>query len=1174
MWEGHSRCFKAKLSITLNLHNVLIFPLLDEQKTKYTATATIHSTSLLRKWGSGKILITALAISLLIAHVLYQPTEVEVALKEQYQKLDEIDFEQYLPTRLIPFISPSFKIVDGFQVNGSQLLSVNQLLKSTNNEIGQRVAVIGRPGAGKSTFARHITKLWANGSALENINMLFHICLGRSSVLISDVQQLLEEECNGLIDSIDHEVQKLSSKIRTNKGEGYAFIIDGFDEYFPQERNDFLVKMIKGTLFPKSTVIVMSRPRGIEDMKAYFTMLVEIIGFSRLDIETSLLQLEKPLHSVIGEYFDNNPNVKKMCYLPLHMTMIIYLASLKEDTLSDIDTETKIYTNFLYLTIDHYNKRHGQHSAFINFCLEDRTVNHSLCPLFKAMCELAFNATIHRKQTFTSNELLNIQVTPETLEKLSLFYIKKENRRLGRVDTFAFSHPTFQEFMSAFFLVLSPKHEQQQMIARYGSHPALQDLVWKFFFGLIGEKKTEKTLKSLFRAYVSRGKHYGQLSTKYFAIDLYPLAYAFETGKRDQSFAELLDYARIVGPGNNYSLYIDVKEPMDLRSFLNIEDSGNTNINFLFMKYTLEWILVKQLRIELQLQLTSTIPDPTVCTNIWLLSNETAVNSQLQEVFKSYCNRTQTGTKHNISTVILELEYFQAQHKVVDPRLVFNMLNSVILPDTLYAQYFQQQMIQFLTQSDHLWKKKSMKIRPEIIFEIISKTEATPRDLNEEEVSFLQLWYHVEKYSSRIFNPGNSINFSELRKFKLQQLLTDSDLEGICQALSSAKKLEILDLSHNHLFRPKALVKLFSSLQQLQVLLLSDNDIQLNFIAKGFKFLKGLSKLDLSGNIFNEPNLPTKSKEKAFGLQLENLKELKSLDLSRIRYNTIQHLALGLKYLRNLRRLNLSSCLVDDLSGLEQLVPHLSSLKNLKSLDLSHNVIEYLSPEVTQALNQIRELNISHNMLNLPLSEIELFRWSFRSKLRRLNLSHNFLCGGSTEFQQFMYKLTGLLELREVDVSHNTLFLGNNVTVVLDNKVTTYIFGDGSTWNKTLNISINMLSHDSRSYLHTKSVLINSGIRITGKAFQIYADCICDSAGFEVNYRMKCSKLFNVLQHGNSQSSSDRELNAIHNQVGFSYLTGRSRSESEIDSLVLDRAKRAERLSALTEMLKTFYVVT
>ena len=1144
------------LTLHVYILTILCFythPCTEKQLNNSIAIVTMESTESTtnKKWWKCGAFAVVAFIAVFFAYLAaYDPSELGMVqtLREQYKNLQEIDFEQYIPKSMnpkqIPFITPNIKLVDEYPSEDT-FLSVQQLLESV--ESGTRLAITGRPGVGKSTLARHIVKLWANREALQQFSTIFHVCLGKASTPIMNIEQLVEEECLGLVDSEDPELEihKLLQRIKTLRGRNTMFVLDGFDEYFPnyaEQKNELILKLIKGTSLSKSAIIIMSRPRSVDDVRSYFKKVVEVTGFRRLDIETSLLSLGLPLRTVIEDYFDSNPNVKKMCYLPLHMTMIIYLASLKDDALSGIDSETKIYTNFLYLTIEHYHKRHGLRSSTLNDCFEVNSASNSLCIQFSSICALAFNATIHHQQTFSSKELRNISIDADTLQKLSLFNIRKENRRQGSVDVFSFSHQTFRDFMSANYLILLPKNEQHKMIIKYANETNLRDLVWKFFFGLLGELKThDQVLRSLFREYVSSGG-YEQLPTKYYKIDLYPLAYAFETGMRHQQFVDLLDYARIVGPGNNHSLQIHIPEPMELRSFLNIEEGGDANIHFLFMKYTLEWTPVMHIKVELKIQPNQN-PDQNFCTNyLWVILNGSlAEGKHSKEMFRNYCHPTQMSAM-NTSTVILELEYFRPKKDVVNPQIIFNMFKSAIMTDTLLAFHFKAQMIKYLVTQT----QKSLRERT--VLEILYfNSSYISDDLSGEELSFIQLWNHFQKYVTRYNTYSRrqyALDFSDLRRFKIQQLLLDIDLENVCYALQSATKLEVLDLSSNQLVLPKGLTELFKSLPHLRVLDLSDNSINLNFIAKGFKFLKELSKLNMSGNIISDSIYRSYSQKESFGFHLKSLKKLESLDLSRILYGSIQHLAPGLRDLKNLRQLNLSCCMVYD-SEMEELTQSLSLLKKVEVLDLSHNAIETFSHQLTLVLNQIKEVNLSHNLLNLPISELGVFQWSPAQKLRKLNLSHNFLCCGDSEFQLFIHYFFFLSAIQEVDLSDNTLFFGENIFSI-------------ASGNLTLNKTIRFFLSETL----TKTVELNNFFWMPDIATKEYTACVCKFAGFEKNYLEKCLEVFEFYQKITKSNTTYADLTFIHDKVAIGHLAGISRNTKKINSIISDRRQILERIHA------------
>ena len=443
-------------------------------------------------------------------------------LRDHYEQMTEIDYDQYLPQNMegyhIPFIVPNIIPIDHPQAS-SMGITVGELLNTI--KAGTKLAITGRPGVGKSTLARHIVRLWAQRKALPQFDTLFHICLGRVTTNITGLQSLMEEECHGLVtDDPELEVNKLVKRIQDTKGDRVAFVLDALDEYHPSQlqKNDHVFKIIKNISLPKSSLIVTSRSRKIDDVRNYFTQIIEVAGFNETDVDISLIRLGPPLGPVIAQYLDQNPNVKNMCYLPLHMTMIIYLASLKVDTLSLIDTETKIYSNFLYLTIENYHtRRHEWNRNSLSVCFEESQPQNDLCVLFAKVCELAFNATVEKQQTFTSSEIDGLQLPSDKLEALSLFKIKKENRRQGSIDVYYFSHQTFQEYMAACHLFMLPEKQQNWLIIQYGKlgKPILSEMIWKFFFGVVGEKSTEHKLFNLFSVFVSNCG-YKQLDSYYY----------------------------------------------------------------------------------------------------------------------------------------------------------------------------------------------------------------------------------------------------------------------------------------------------------------------------------------------------------------------------------------------------------------------------------------------------------------------------------------------------------------------------------------------------------------------------------------------------------------------------------------------------------------------------------
>ncbi len=157
--------------------------------------------------------------------------EIKEVLRDQYKNLKEIDFELYLPQNMqpkhIPFIVPNIQL---YQVDKNPL-NITQLLETV--EGGTRIAITGRPGVGKSTLARYISKLWAKGEVFKQFSTLFHICLGKANRAITSLTDMIAEECHCLIDTDDPEIDDLLKEMKRFQGENTVFVLDSFDEYFP-----------------------------------------------------------------------------------------------------------------------------------------------------------------------------------------------------------------------------------------------------------------------------------------------------------------------------------------------------------------------------------------------------------------------------------------------------------------------------------------------------------------------------------------------------------------------------------------------------------------------------------------------------------------------------------------------------------------------------------------------------------------------------------------------------------------------------------------------------------------------------------------------------------------------------------------------------------------------------
>ena len=230
--------------------------------------------------------------------------------------------------------------------------------------------------------------------------------------------------------------------------------------------------------------------------------------------------------------------------------MLVYIAVSPIDTgtLSLVDTETKLYTKFLHLTIKQYESvRHKQTVSSLKDCFKLYTKT-DLCVVLRKISEKAFEGVLSREQTFLSSSLNGLPDSINTsaeIEALSLFKIVTIYDGYGdQLEKYYYSHPTFQEFLAAFHL--ATLHQDQLIYIEYWWTSEM----YKFFFGLIGSelRYDDATVSQTFVSFA------GEYLATYQHQEVYIMKCAHEIG-RDPQFIMYLQVAGVITNSNSVHLY-------------------------------------------------------------------------------------------------------------------------------------------------------------------------------------------------------------------------------------------------------------------------------------------------------------------------------------------------------------------------------------------------------------------------------------------------------------------------------------------------------------------------------------------------------------------------------------------------------------------------------------------
>ena len=357
------------------------------------------------------------------------------------------------------------------------------------------ILVEGRPGSGKTTLVHKVIKDWASGKALAKSKLTLLLTLrllngGQDETLEKVVQTLYSDE-----DAIT-----ILPDIRD--GEGVCFLLDGLDEYQPQNREkSFILKLLDRKCFPKSMIFVFTRPSATEQLsKDLITRTIEVFGFKKGKISeyinnfpfeggTSDSSITRA--NQLKDYLLSHPNIHDMCYLPIHAAMICFLFQFAENVSA---TQTEVYKDFTVSIIHRHLARYRNCKALTS--LKDLDEEYEKC--FKDLCLLAYEMTIKSKQVISALEpQVRLGGSGCLCEEggLGLLTICPTLHKTGIHQSYAFLHLTFQEFLTAYYIANYMDESQQLNILEEYSE---MKTVWLFYSGLADLEKTPEIVDELF----------------------------------------------------------------------------------------------------------------------------------------------------------------------------------------------------------------------------------------------------------------------------------------------------------------------------------------------------------------------------------------------------------------------------------------------------------------------------------------------------------------------------------------------------------------------------------------------------------------------------------------------------------------------------------------------------
>ena len=377
------------------------------------------------------------------------------------------------------------------------------------------VLIEGAPGIGKTTLAEEIVFQWSLGNVLEKKKLLLLIYLRNPACKsIASFRDLIQHCIMSVTELETTKISMLQNYIIESQADKVVLILDGYDE-LPIDKikdNDFFInKLIKKQIgdFTRGTLIVTSRPNVSVYLHKMVDHRVEILGFTeenRMEYIRQALRenadeknadeknadgenADKKNEDDLQAYLLKNPAINSHCYIPLNMTMVLYLFN-ELGSISNLPTtQTGINKLFVCHTISRYIKKVCD-AQEIEFTGSDFSkIPAPFEEVFIEMSAYSFHALNDGKIVFEKNEIKeccpHLTLDPKSWNGLGLL---KAVQFYSIIEcepnvSFNFLHLSIQELLAAYHVTLKHDSDQINLLRKTFWDPKYYNM-WIMYVGL------------------------------------------------------------------------------------------------------------------------------------------------------------------------------------------------------------------------------------------------------------------------------------------------------------------------------------------------------------------------------------------------------------------------------------------------------------------------------------------------------------------------------------------------------------------------------------------------------------------------------------------------------------------------------------------------------------------
>lgn len=375
-------------------------------------------------------------------------------------------------------------------------VSLNQLFQEHTGNPIRHVFIKGGAGVGKTVLCQEIAHEWASGRLFnEKFKAVFWIPLRilntavEENGLLRDINDpylFLAKAMAELILQRPHLTEPFLQGLKTDPKQ-MLVLCDGYDEAKPALRQ-LLAPLFRN---PDIHVIVTSRPGKLAHLSDSFQLVVHNAGFTPQQIEAyshrfftrrgNSLSISRRLKHFLTTLKDQ-PYLNELAKTPIRLQMLCSLWGVGDRLIGTNNNITDLYTNMVDQSIQ--RSQSNLKNPAINLLVHREKILYVLGLLGLIFYEKQFLA-------ISEQSLLGL------LEKHKIDLAGLVGTRLltaikvGEETYYEFLHQSFQEFLTALFLVRSDNRQKELFINKNGESP-YNKLLFIFLANLISQNDLDQ----------------------------------------------------------------------------------------------------------------------------------------------------------------------------------------------------------------------------------------------------------------------------------------------------------------------------------------------------------------------------------------------------------------------------------------------------------------------------------------------------------------------------------------------------------------------------------------------------------------------------------------------------------------------------------------------------------